>query len=142
MSSLFHNSQISYASIQGDYFKVDGELYTVLKGGIQEFTPIRKLFEDGKLSCYSADNLQGKTGIYCSFCKKRFKCQQKVRLNMVLCAGSQQRCVVLDINSPSFPGLRELIDKVGEEQLSQCRVAMKIVYNEEDRKLLEFWEIN
>ncbi len=139
MKDLFHNSQPSYVSIQGDYFKIDGQIYTCLKGLIQKYSPVRKLFEEGKLKCHSTDAYQSKSGQFCTFCDKQNRCQKKIRLSLALCIGQNRRCAVLDINYLSFDNFSEIVEKIGEKKLPTTLAAMKIIYDEKERKLIEFW---
>lgn len=134
-----HQPKISYISIQENFFKLEDELYKIIKGTIQEAKPIRKRFQDGKLTCYSYDNHRGKNGTYCAFCKDRFKCHQKIRLNLVIMKGKQHICAVLDINKPSFKYLEEIIKNIGQCNLQYTVVYMKIKYDEERKvKYIDF----
>lgn len=138
MKSLFQNSKPSYVSIQGDYFKIDAQLYTCLKGFIQKYSPVRKLFEDGKLKCHSTDAYQSKNAKFCAFCEKQLKCQKKIRLQIAISMGKNRMCAVLDINYLSFDNFSQIIEQIGEKNISRTNIAMKIVYDQEDRKIIEF----
>lgn len=140
MKNLFQNSSISYVSVQGDYFKIDGQIYTCLKAWIQKYSPVRKLFDEGKLKCHSLDAYQSKSGKFCAFCDEQTKCQKKIRLSMALNIGSSKICAVLDINYLSFENFEEIVESIGEKNLTKTSIAMKIVYDEKDRKLIEFWK--
>ena len=139
MIDYFSKPTVSYVTIAGNQFKLDGEIYNMLKASIQEIKPIRKFFHDGKLKCFSFDNQRGKNGNYCAFCSDRFKCQQKVRLSLAIPRGETVVCAVLDINQYTFENLRSLMIQEGEENLSKLMTHMKISYDEEERKSIEFW---
>ena len=139
MKNLFQNSMLSYVSIQGDYFKIDGQVYTCLKGVVQKYSPVRKRFDDGKLKCHSADAYQSKNGHFCAFCDKQTKCQKKIRLSLALNMGKNRICAVFDINYLSFDNFNEIIETIGEKKLQKTSIAMKLIYDEKDRKLIEFW---
>lgn len=139
MRNLFQNSMVSYVSVQGDYFKIDGQVYTCLKAEIQKYSPVRKLFDDGKLKCHSIDAYQSKSGKFCAFCDKQIKCQKKIRLSMALNMGNNRICAVFDINYLSFDNFEDIVATIGEGNLQKTSIVMKVVYDEKDRKLIEFW---
>ena len=46
--------------------------------------------------------------------------------------------IILDINRPSFPGFQELVEEIGEDELKDTPVNLSIVYDDNDRALIEF----
>ena len=52
---------------------------------------------------------------------------------------AEQMCAVLDINYLSFDNFSEIVEKIGEKKLPTTLAAMKIIYDEKERKLIEFW---
>ena len=48
--------------------------------------------------------------------------------------------IILDINQASFASLEAFIQKTGEELLHSTPVTLKIVYDDQDRRHVEFME--
>jgi len=136
---LFADPKPEFVSVQAVQFVIGGELRSSLFCLIQKAQPVRKLFEHGKLSCYSMDGKVGHTRkSYCIFCDDGFRCQRKIRLSMILLNNTEHRPIVFEINHGSFSAFEELVDSVGEEQLKDTPVVLRIVYDDNDRRTIEF----
>ena len=85
---------------------------------------------DGKIGC--------KRKTYCVFCNDNFHCQRKIRLSMILLDKADHRPVVLDINQRSFDAFEKLVNSIGEEQLKSSPVSLRVIYDDNDRKVIEF----
>ncbi len=136
--NCFDDPKPSFISVRNETFIIDGQPYHAIRCMIQKAQAVRKFFQDSKLKCYSMDantSHNGKT--YCYFCDHQRLCQRKIRLSMIM-VSPEPIPVVLDINQPSFPGLRELVEKIGEEKLKNSPVDLKIIYDDQDRRLIEF----
>ncbi len=46
--------------------------------------------------------------------------------------------IILEINRPSFPGFQQLVEKIGENELRDTPVNLAIVYDDNDKKFIEF----
>ena len=46
--------------------------------------------------------------------------------------------IILDINRPSFPSFQKLVEQIGEDELKSTPVNLNIVYDDNDRKCVEF----
>ena len=46
--------------------------------------------------------------------------------------------IILEINRPSFQGFQELVEKIGEDELKDTPVNLSIVYDDNDRRFIEF----
>jgi hypothetical protein len=86
--------------------------------------------------------MDGKIGhkrkTYCVFCNDNFHCQRKIRLSMILLDKTDHQPVVLDINQRSFDAFEELVNSIGEEQLKSSPVSLRVIYDNNDRKVIEF----
>jgi len=137
--NLFSDPQPSFVSVHAEQFTIDAKSYSQLCCLIQKAQPIRKLFQNNKLVCYSMDGKIGhKREIYCVFCDDNFHCQRKIRLSMILLDNANHRPVVLDINQKSFDAFEKLVNSIGEEQLKSSPVSLRVIYDENDQRVIEF----
>lgn len=137
--NVFSDQRPSFVSVHVEQFIVDEESYPRLRCLIQKAQPIRKLFQHSKLVCYSMDGKIGhKRETYCVFCDDNFHCQRKIRLSMILLDKADHRPIVLDINQGSFAAFDELVNSIGEEQLKSSPVCLRVIYDENDRRIIEF----
>ena len=136
--NLFQDTQPNFVSVRGDAFCVDGINYNALQVLIQQIQPIRKFFQDGKLTCYSMDaKISRNRKKYCAFCDTRHKCSPKLRISMIWLRDLDP--IVLDLNRPSFSNLEEFVNTC-LDNLDVTPVTLKIVYDENDRRQIEFIE--
>ena len=139
--NYFANAVPSFISVRGDQFAYDHTHTVTLRVMIQKVQPVRKHFKDGKLTCYSMDALIAmQSGKYCVFCDDKFRCQKKLRLSMLDITQSQFQPLILDINQTSFESLENFIQNVGDDRLHATPVGLKIVYDEHDRRSIDFTE--
>ena len=106
---------------------------------ITDLLPIRKLFIEKKLSCYSLDNTSGKHGQHCALCRQRFRCQPKLRL-MILVYNIEKKPIpaIFEIDQRSFDSLEEVIQNIGKKKLFDTIMTIQVVYNEKNRTAIEF----
>ncbi len=57
---------------------------------------------------------------------------------MIRITAPEPEPVVLDINRPSFPNLKLFLEKAGDEQVKTLPVNLKIIYDQEDKRMVEF----
>ena len=76
-----------------------------------------------------------RTKKYCVFCDDNFRCQQKLRLSIVLLENLEP--AVLDINRQSFDSLQEFVDRC-KDGIEVTPVKLKIVYDQKNRRSIEF----
>lgn len=129
----------TFVSIKDEKFIFNSSSHDSLQCIIQKAQPVRKLFRNGKLDCYSMDakiSHSGKT--YCVFCDHNHICQRKIRLSMIMINCTDPIPVILDINRPSFPGFQELVEQIGEDKLKEIPVNLSIVCDDKDRRFIEF----
>jgi len=137
--SYFHDDTPSYATVAKDQFKIDQKTHNAIQVMIQKIQPVRKLFKDGKLICYSMDGkLSMSKRKYCIFCKDARNCHRKLRLSMIHIHNQNMTPLVFDLNQPSFQNLQDLLAQLDEESLKTTPITMKIVYDENDKRTIEF----
>jgi hypothetical protein len=133
--NLFHQQKTAFVSVRAEQFVIDPICYDALRVLIVKIQPIRKFFRDGKLQCYSMDGKISQSKKYCVFCDDVWRCQRKLRLSMLMLDAMDP--LVLDINQPSFERLQTLVDQC-KDQLDTTPVTLRIVYDEQDRRGIEF----
>jgi hypothetical protein len=138
--NYFANDAPSFVSVKGDHFVIDGKQTATLRGMIQKIQPVRKHFRNGELTCYSMDGRISTHGKYCLFCDEKYRCQKKLRVSMLDITQPEFQPIILDINQASFESLETFIKKTGEEQLHCTPVTLKIIYDDNDRRSIEFME--
>lgn len=136
---LFQKSKPSFISIRGTHFRLNNVQFPHLDILIQDMLPIRKLFIDKKLSCYSLDNTTGKNDQYCALCRQRFRCQQKLRL-MTLVHNIEKKPVpaIFEIDPRSFDSLEQVIQNIGKDKLFDILMTIQVIHDEKNRTAIEF----
>ncbi|OVE78459.1 hypothetical protein BVX99_00025, partial [bacterium F16] len=66
--NYFANDAPSFVAVKGERFAFDGNEHATLRVMIQKIQPVRKLFKNGELICYSMDGRISTHGKYCLFC--------------------------------------------------------------------------
>lgn len=135
--NLLDDHQAAFVTVAGEAFVVAGKTRTILHCLIHKAQKIRKFFHNGKLACHSNDATVSHAGAYCVFCNDRYRCQRKVRLSMLMIDGSRLVPVILDINQGSFANLQAILDQLGND-LHRIPVNLKLVYDDNDRRCIEF----
>jgi hypothetical protein len=137
--NLIDEQRPLFVRICGDTFSVNGKNHSTIQVMIQKLQPIRKLFHNATLQCYSMDaKISSSKNTYCVFCDQRYRCQRKLRLSMMMIDQGEILPIILDVNEPSFQHLQRLTDDIGIAQLSNTTVSIKIVYDNSNRKTIEF----
>ena len=135
--NLLDDHKVTYVTVAGDAFVIAGKSYAAFQCLIQKAQKIRKFFDHGKLACHSHDATVSHKGDFCVFCPNRYRCQRKIRLSMILIDGSRLLPVILDINQGSFANLQTILDQLGND-LQRIPVNLKLVYDDNDRRCIEF----
>lgn len=138
--NYFQSELPAFVSIHGDSFLIDNHKLDSLRVLIQKIQPVRKLFRDGRLICYSMDARIANNNRHCIFCENAYRCQKKLRLCMLDVTKPVCEPIILEIGQPSFQSLDALLGRIGETQLNATPISLKIVYDEHDRRLVEFTE--
>ncbi len=142
MKSLFQKPRPDYVRLNESNFQIGQQLFPMLSGFIQEVSGVRKFFQDRKLKCYSLDNKTGKDGKYCSICTDLPQCRMKIRITLLLLCRKEPLPAILEIDYYYARSLEHLLEQIPQNQLSKTKVAMKIVYDENNRKEVEFWTVD
>lgn len=138
--NYFQNDVPSFVAVKGDQFAFEGKQYPTLRVMIQKIQPVRKFFSNSELICYSMDGRISTHGKYCLFCDDKFRCQKKLRLSMLDITQPVFEPIILDINQASFKSLEEFMKQTGEDHLHSTPVTLKIIYDEQDKRSVEFME--
>ena len=133
--TLFQQQRPSYISIRKEQFVIDNIPHDYLSVLIVKTQPIRKFFRDGKLQCYSMDAKISRNKKHCVFCDDAWRCHKKIRLSMLKI--NQMQPLILDINPASFQGLQNIMEQY-KDSFDSIPIALKIIYDEKDRKVVEF----
>ena len=133
--SLFKEQQPAFVSVRNQQFVIDDLGHNQLRVFILKMQSIRKFFRKGKLECYSMDGKISRSKRYCVFCDDAWQCRKKIRVSMLLLNALDP--VVIDINEPSFENLQAVVEQCGKD-LETTPITLKIVYNEQDRRVVEF----
>ena len=106
-------------------FEVDDEILDRLRGRVRSCTRIRKLFEDGGLSCSSTDGVRSDGGLLCETCDRRTACRPLLRVQL---ADSQQ-VYMLDLPYSSARNLIRLDDELAQthKPLTDTDVVAEVV---------------
>jgi hypothetical protein len=137
--NCFNDPKPLFIAIKNETFIIGSNSYDHIICIIQKAQPVRKFFQNGKLICYSMDAKKSQNKkTYCCFCDQKHLCQRKIRLSMIFITPKDPIPVVLDINQSSFPNFQLLIENIGDDQLKSSPVNLKIIYDQDDRKMIEF----
>lgn len=131
----FHQQGPAFVSVIAEKFVIDHTSYDALHVYIAKIQPIRKFFDDGKLKCYSMDSKVSRSDKYCAFCDDAWRCQQKLRLSMLLLDALDP--IVLDVNRPSFGNVEALANQY-EDRLNSVTMTLRVTYDDQDRRVIEF----
>ncbi len=136
---LFEKSKPAFISIRDTDLILKNVPFPHLDILITDLLPMRKLFIEKKLSCYSLDNTNGKHGQYCALCRQRFRCHQKLRL-MILIHNVEKKPIpaIFEIDPRSFDSLEEFIQNIGKQKLFDTLITIRVIYNEKNRTAIEF----
>ncbi len=136
---MFKTDQPTYVSVDHNGFVVNDQQHQLLEVQIQDIIPVRKFFQDRKLTCYSLNNTTGKNGQYCALCRNRYRCRRRIRLMiLMLNAGPDPLPAILEISPASFDALDVLLDRVDDAQLSHTLVMVRISDTVSKSIMLEF----
>ncbi len=115
---LFEQTKPKFISVNNGQFQFKGAAYSQLDVFIKDIVPVRKRFEGAKLICFARDGITAGNGQVCGFCRDRDKCQQRLRLNLMLNnVEADPVPAALEIRFHLFDTLEEAIAKAGEKDL-------------------------
>jgi len=114
----------SFVRVTSKGFVVHDELHTEMTATLHSIQLIRKLFENGSLSCDSPDGTQAHDGTLCDECRHP---QFRPQLRLEITSGSES--YVLDLSSTSARNLFAIEDEVEEQRgkLMNCTLRMLVI---------------
>ena len=124
--NFFDDIKPAYIAVNDKGFIIAEKIYPELKCFIKDINPVRKLFKGRKVECYSNDAKRGKNGEYCSLCKKRNQCRQRIRLMLLLCDEKDETPAILEINTNSQNNLRKALENINDDELSAQLMVISI----------------
>ena len=124
--AVFNESNAVYIAVNCRGFNIGGRIFDELECCIKDIIPVRKLFKGNKVECYSNDAVIGKSGEYCSLCKKRKHCRKRMRLMLLIHEENSETPAQMEINTNSFNNLREALEPIPENELSKTLINIKI----------------
>lgn len=113
IEELFRQTRAPFIVVRNSHMHIGDQVYEQLKVCIHEVTPVRKLFNDGKLQCYSLDCHTAKNGKICELCSDRHRCSRRVQLRLAYLDGDQQKPAILEIHRNWFAAFDNLIKSIG-----------------------------
>lgn len=117
--NFFNDNKPVYISVNMNGFYLCEKYYSQIECFIRDIIPVRKLFYDKKLECYSNDGKTGKNGEICSICRKRNKCRQRIRMMLLINEENVETPAILEINVNSFASLQKALEPIEEKELSK-----------------------
>ena len=117
IEQLFRQTRAPFIIIRNSHLHIGEQAYELLKVYIHEVTPVRKLFNDGKLKCYSLDCITAKNGQLCELCPQRNRCSRRVQLRLAYLEDNQLKPAILEIHRNWFPAFDKMIKSIGEIDL-------------------------
>jgi hypothetical protein len=107
LRGAFARSTLFLVKLLPDGFEIDDQSYDELGGRVIKTALLRKLFEDGALSCQSKDGLTAENGTVCDQCRHP-RCRPILRIQLL----EQQRRYLIDLNASSAHNLFALEDQL------------------------------
>ncbi|MBC8426103.1 hypothetical protein H8E07_18475 [bacterium] len=136
---LFQDAEPVYVAVRAGTLVINDLPQDKLQVSIQDILPVRKLFRDRKLACFSTNGRTGKNGRYCALCQDRYRCRQRIRLMMLVHnLDSDPTPAVLEIAPPSFDALDELLERVPRVELADTLVTVAIDRTVTNATVLQF----
>lgn len=116
IEQLFQTSRAPFITIRDGHLHVRDRVYAELTVQIHEVLPVRKLFVQRKLQCYSLDCRTGKTGQFCELCPERRRCHRRLQLRLVYRDGDQDQPAILELAGHSFRAFDQCLEQIGDVQ--------------------------
>ena len=116
IEELFRPTRAPFIVVRDGQLHVDGCAYSELTVQIHELLPVRKLFRNRKLQCYSLDCRTGKKGRFCELCADRHRCGRRLQLRLAYEQDGQKHPAILEIPQRSFPTFEQLLAEAGDVQ--------------------------
>jgi len=130
IEQFFRQARPPFILVRDCHLYIDDQQYEQLNVTIHEITPIRKLFVNRKIQCYSLDCRTARNGQLCELCNNRHRCSRRLQLRLAYMQGQKQMPAILEIHRNWFPAFDLLIKSVGPiENLPKITLTIKPVKN-------------
>ena len=113
IEQLFRQTRAPFIVVRDGQLHVNGCAHDELTIQIHEILPVRKLFRERKLKCYSLDCQTGKNGRFCELCADRRRCGRRLQLRLVYQHDRKDHPAILEIPQRSFPAFEKLLTEAG-----------------------------
>lgn len=141
IEQFFRQARPPFILVREHCLYIRDQQYEQLNVCIHEITPVRKLFDSGKIQCYSLDCKTAKNGKICELCSDRHRCSRRLQLRLAYLDGQKQRPAILEIHRNWFAAFDKLLKSVGPiENLPKISMTIKPIQNN-GRTNLEFHPI-
>ncbi len=140
IEQLFQSTRAPFIVVRDGQLHVHGSSYTQLTVQIHDVLPVRKLFGDRTLQCYSLDCQRGNNGRLCELCPDRRRCGRRVQLRLAYRDQDENdHPAILEITPPSFPAFDRCCEQLGNiNELTGLLVLIKPVQTENGWTKLRF----
>lgn len=139
IEQLFETSRAPFVTVRDGHLHVQGRAYAQLTVQIHEILPVRKLFVQRKLQCYSLDCRTGKAGQLCELCAERRHCHRRLQLRLAYRDGDQDQPAILELPGHCFSAFDQCLEQIGDiQQLPTALVLIKPIESETGWTTLHF----
>jgi hypothetical protein len=123
LRGAFARAALFLVKLLPEGFEIDGQSYDELGGRVVKTGLLRKLFEDGALSCQSKDGLTADNGSACEQCRQP-RCRPILRVQLL----EQQRRYLIDLNASSAQNLFAVEDQLqaAGQKLAETRLRLTV----------------
>jgi hypothetical protein len=123
LRGAFAQPALFLVKLQSDGFEIEGQSYAELAGRVVKTSLLRKLFEDGALSCQSKDGVTADNRSTCDQCRHP-RCRPILRIQLI----DQQRRYLIDLNASSANNLFALEDRLHatDQALASTRLRLTV----------------
>jgi hypothetical protein len=139
IEQLFQAARAPFITVRDGRLHLNGAAHEQLTVQIHDVRPVRKLFVDRRLECYSLDCRTGKAGRFCELCPERRPCSRRLQLRLVCRDAEEPTPAILEIPKYSFAAFDRLLEEVGGiEKLADVLVTVAAVRTESGWTNLDF----
>jgi hypothetical protein len=115
IEQLFQSTRAPFIVVRDGQLHVNGCHFSQLTVQIHDVLPVRKLFRDRALKCYSLDCRKGNNGQFCELCPERRRCRRRLQLRLVYRdSDGNDHPAILEITPPCFPAFDRCCEQIGD----------------------------
>lgn len=139
IEKLFKQNRAPFITVRDGQLHVGDNAFTELTVQIQSAQPVRKLFAQHRLKCYSLDCTTGKDGQFCELCSERNACSRRLQLRLVYRIEEQDNPAILEVPRFSFRAFDRMLEHIGGiDKLPDTLVKITTVRTESGWTNLDF----